>query len=77
MKLRIASAEKYLLNLGLGVEYISEGTAKEIVVRGTQRSRSEFVRNSISKMREFGWELADLMNLGSTWRAIFEPASKG
>ena len=73
----INPAKKYLSSLGLEVEFIVEKHVMEppmeIVVSGGQSVRSKFVRDSINKMREFGWELADLMNLGSTWRAVFNP----
>jgi hypothetical protein len=66
-------AKKYLSNLGLEVESAFGEHTIEITVSGRQSVRSKFVRDSINKMREFGWELVDLMNLGSTWRAVFEP----
>ena len=69
----INPAKKYLSSLGLKVETAFGEHIIEITVSGGQSVRSKFVRDSINKMREFGWELIDLMNLGSTWRAVFEP----
>ena len=77
IKLNIATSENYLHGLGLRVEFATEKQAIEITAYGAQDVRSKFVRDGINKMREFGWELAELVNLGSTWRAIFEPIKGG
>ncbi len=69
----INPAKKYLSSLGLEVETAFGEHTIEIRVSGKQSVRNKFVRDSINKMREFRWELVELVNLGSTWRAVFEP----
>ena len=73
MKVDFALIRRYLLNFGFDVEIIQEIATIEIIIYGKQDRRSKFVSEGIDKMRKYEWELVSLVNLGSTWRAIFEP----